>query len=80
VQYLKEQLDHVGYTKDYKAVIYPNASHLLGMMPNREREKWLYRMIPVIGLAYRQFRTHKKECMQALEESEMEIIRWMEEI
>jgi alpha-beta hydrolase superfamily lysophospholipase len=80
VQYLKEQLHHVGYTNDYKAVFYPNASHLLGVTPNREREKWLYRMIPLIGLAYRQFRTHKKECMQALVESEMEIIRWMEEI
>jgi hypothetical protein len=30
------------------------------------------------GLAYRQFQTHKKECMQALEQSEMEIIRWLE--
>jgi alpha-beta hydrolase superfamily lysophospholipase len=80
VQYLKEQLHHVGYTNDYKAVFYPNASHLLGVTPNREREKWLYRMIPLIGLAYRQFRTNKKECMQALEESEMEIIRWLEEI
>jgi esterase/lipase len=80
VQYIKEQLDHVGYSKDCKAVFYPNASHLLGMMPNSEREKWLYRMIPLIGLAYRQFRTHKKECMQALEESEREILRWLEEI
>jgi esterase/lipase len=80
VQYLEKQLRHAGYINDYKAVFYPNASHLLGMMPNREREKWLYRMIPVIGLAYRQFLTHKKECMQALEQSEMEIIRWMEEI
>jgi esterase/lipase len=80
VQYIKEQLEHVGYSKDYKAIVYPNASHLLGVTPNREREKGLYRMIPLIGLAYRQFRTHKKECMQALEQSEMEIIRWMEEI
>jgi pimeloyl-ACP methyl ester carboxylesterase len=80
VRYLKEYLEHVGYTKAYKAVFYTNASHLLGMMPNREREKWLYRMIPVIGLAYRQFLTHKKECMQALEQSEMEIIHWLEEV
>jgi esterase/lipase len=80
VRYMEEHLDDVGYARDYKAVFYPNASHLLGMMPNREREKWLYRMIPVIGLAYRQFRTYNKECMQALEESEMEIIRWLEGI
>jgi pimeloyl-ACP methyl ester carboxylesterase len=80
IHYIKEYLDNVRYSEDYKAIVYPKASHLLGMMPNREREKWLYRMIPVIGLAYRQFLTHKKECMQALEQSEMEIIHWLEEV
>jgi esterase/lipase len=77
VRYLKEQLERVGYSKDYKAVFYPNASHLLGVTPNRAREKRLYRMLPLIGLAYRQFRTHKNECMQALEQSEAEVIRWL---
>jgi alpha-beta hydrolase superfamily lysophospholipase len=80
VRYLKEQLERAGYTKDYNAVFYPNASHLLGVTPNRDREKWLYRMLPLIGLAYRQFRTHKKECMQALEQSESEVIRWLVEM
>lgn len=32
-------LDEAGYSKDYQAVIYPNASHLLGMMPSREQDK-----------------------------------------
>lgn len=77
VNYLKAYLDKIGYNKDYKAVLYPNASHLIGMMPSKEREKWLYRMIPVIGLMYRSFGKHKKECMWALEESEKEIIKWI---
>jgi alpha-beta hydrolase superfamily lysophospholipase len=80
VWYLKEQLERAGYARDYKAVFYPNASHLLGVTPSREREKWLYRLLPLIGLAYRQFRTHKKECMQALAQSEAEVIRWLGEM
>jgi hypothetical protein len=77
VRHMKDYLDHAGYTKEYKAVFYANASHLLGVHPNKEREKWLYRLIPLIGLVYRQFKTHKEECMQALELSEQEVIRWI---
>lgn len=77
VQYMKEKLDGVDYAKEYKAIIYPNASHLLGMMPNKERNKWLYRMIPVIGLMYRSLWKHKAECLRALDESEKEIIKWI---
>jgi pimeloyl-ACP methyl ester carboxylesterase len=77
IRYMKEYLDHAGYTKEYKTVFYPNASHLLGVHPNKDREKLLYRLIPLIGLVYRQFSTHKDECMQALELSEQEVIRWI---
>jgi dienelactone hydrolase len=77
VRYMKDYLDHAGYAKEYKAVFYPNASHLLGIHPNKERKKWLYRLIPLIGLVYRQFATHKEECMLALEQSEQEVIRWI---
>lgn len=77
VNYLKEYLDKIGYNRDYKAVLYPNASHLIGIMPNKKREKWLYRMIPVIGLMYKSFGKHRRECLQALEESEKEIISWI---
>lgn len=57
-----------------KAIIYPNVSHLTGMMPNRKLEKRLYRMIPLIGLIYKSFGRNKAECMKALENSEKEII------
>lgn len=80
VKYLKKHLDEIGYEKDYKAVLYPNASHLIGMMPNKERNKWLYRMIPLIGLMYKSLGTHRKECLLALEESEQEIIKWIKNV
>ena len=76
-RYIKSTLDNVDYENDYKLLLYPNASHLIGIMPNKERNKWLYRMIPIIGLMYKSFATHKKECMQALEQSEKEIINWI---
>lgn len=77
VRYIEKQLEAVGYKKDYKAYIYPYGSHLIGMMPNREREKKLYGLLPVIGLVYKTLGRHKKECLDAFEKSEKEIIRWI---
>lgn len=77
VNYLKKRLDELGYDKDYKAVLYPNASHLIGMLPGKERNQWLYRMLPIIGLMYKSLGQHKKECLQAFAESEREIIAWI---
>lgn len=79
VNYIKQRLDEMGYSKDYKAIIYPNASHLLGMMPSREKNKWLYRMLPLIGMMYKSLNTHRADCMKALEDSEREIIEWIRE-
>ena len=59
--------------------MYPNASHLIGMMPSRERNKWLYRMLPFIGLMYRTLGEHRVECMKAFIESEKEIVNWINE-
>ena len=72
-QYLRKK----NYQKDYKSIIYPNVSHLTGMMPNKERERRLYRMIPLVGMMYKSFGKHKKECMAAFEQSEKEIINWL---
>lgn len=77
VNYLKARLEQIGYQKDYRSILYPDASHLIGMMPNKQREKWLYRMIPIIGIMYRSLRKHKRECLLALEESEKEIVDWI---
>ena len=44
-----------GYDKDVKVIVYPHGSHLNGLMPNKKREKKLYRTIPLIGLMYKTF-------------------------
>lgn len=77
VSYIEEYLRKKNYGKEYKSIIYPNVSHLTGMMPNKERERKLYRMIPLIGIMYKSFGKHKKECMAAFEQSEKEIIDWL---
>lgn len=74
VNVLKSYLERKNYTHDFKAIVYPNVSHLTGMMPNKEREKKLYRLIPLIGFMYKSFGKHKKECMEAFAKSEEEII------
>lgn len=75
--YIKNQLDKVHYDKDYKLCLYPNASHLIGVMPDREREKKLYRLMPFLGILYKSFGTHKADCLKALEESEKQIVDWI---
>lgn len=77
VNYIKNQLDEVHYDKDYKLCLYPNASHLIGVMPNREREKKLYRLMPFIGILYKSFGKHKADCLDAFEKSEKEVVRWI---
>lgn len=77
VSYIEQYLKEKNYEKDYKSIIYPNVSHLTGMMPNKERERKLYRMIPLVGIMYKSFGKHKKECMAAFEQSEKEIIDWL---
>ena len=77
VRYLKTRLDRAGYDREYRALIFPGASHLIGMMPNRRREPLLYAAVPLIGLAYRSFMTDRALCMKAFRMSEGEIIKWL---
>lgn len=78
VRKIEKDLKNAGYDKDVKVIVYPHGSHLNGLMPNKEREKKLYRMIPLIGLMYKTFGKYKKENMSYLESSEKEIIRWIQ--
>ena len=77
VSYIEQYLKEKSYSKEYKSIVYPNVSHLTGMMPNKERERKLYRLIPLIRIMYKSFGKHKKECMAAFEQSEREIINWL---
>ncbi len=50
VLYIEQYLREKKYKKEYKSIIYPNVSHLTGMMPNKERERNLYRIVsPCLG-------------------------------
>ena len=77
VRVIEKQLRDCGYQKDVRVVLFPHGSHLTGLMPNREREKKLYRMIPLIGLMYRTFGRYKKENLAYFAQAEKEIIDWV---
>ncbi len=74
---IEDFLEQSHYPKEFKVIHYKRAGHLLGMMPNRNREKRLYRMMPFVGLMYKTFGAHKKEGLEALEHAEKEIIEWL---
>lgn len=77
VRKMEKDLKDKGYGKDTKVIVYPHGSHLNGLMPNRQREKRLYRMIPLIGLMYKTFGKYRKENMEYFERTEKEIIEWI---
>ncbi len=77
VREIEKDLKSMEYGKDVKVIIYHHGSHLNGLMPNREREKKLYRMIPLIGLMYKTFGKYRKENISYFEQSEKEIIDWI---
>ena len=77
VRRIQHHLHVIGYKNDVKVIIYPHGSHLNGLMPNKEREKKLYKMIPLIGLMYRTFGRYRKENIGYFEQSEKEIISWI---
>ena len=77
VRIIERQLLDCGYQKDVKVVLFPHGSHLTGLMPNREREKKLYRMIPLIGLMYKTFGRYKQENLAYFAQAEKEIIDWV---
>ena len=77
VRLLQTALREADYTWEVKTIVYPHGSHLAGLMPNREREKRLYRMIPLVGLMYRTFGKYRKENMDYFEQSERAIIEWV---
>lgn len=77
VKAIVQALQEKQYAKDVKVVTFEHGSHLSGLMPNREREKKLYHMIPLIGLMYKTFGKYRKENLKYFEQSEKEIIEWI---
>ena len=79
VRLLQGALEEADYPHEVKTILYPYGSHLTGLMPNREREKKLYRMIPLIGLMYRTFGEYRKENLDYFEQSERAIVAWIKD-
>ena len=77
VKRLASRLKAKGFSRQVKTIIYPHGSHLNGLMPNRSREKKLYRMILLIGLMYRSFGRYRRDNMEYFQKSEKEIIAWV---
>ncbi|MCM1542419.1 MAG: hypothetical protein NC121_14330 [Blautia sp.] len=77
VRYLEKSLQENHYGREYKAVLYEGVGHLLGMMPGRKRNLVLYKMIPLIGIFYRRLIDNRNVCIDALEQSEREIVEWI---
>lgn len=77
VRLIEKDLKDKGYDNEVKVIVYPHGSHLNGLMPNREREKKLYRMIPLIGCMYKTFGKYKEENISYFDKSEKEIIEWL---
>ena len=77
VRLLKTALQEADYAREVKTIVFPHGSHLTGLMPNREREKRLYRMIPLVGLMYRTFGKYRKDNMDYFEQAERAIIEWV---
>ena len=79
VRKIEEQLKKVGYGHDVKLIIFPHGSHLCGLLPNTEREKRLYRMMPFIGIMYKTFGKYRKENLEYFARAEKEIIEWVKQ-
>lgn len=77
VRLIEKDLKEKAYSKDVKVIVYPHGSHLNGLMPNREREKKLYRMIPLIGLMYKTFGKYKELNISYFDNTEKMIIEWL---
>ncbi len=80
VRTIEKDLKEKKYTKDVKVIVYPHGSHLNGLMPNKEREKKLYRMIPLIGFMYKTFGKYRRENLTYFEQTEKEIIEWLNKV
>ena len=73
-RYLEKRLKKRAAPASYKIVVYKNASHILGMMPDPDTHKWLFRFSRVI---YTSLRKHPKESLKALEQSQEEILTFL---
>ena len=75
--YYEAYQDKAAEEKAHLEIKKTNARILMMREVQTKRGRRLYRMIPLVGMMYKSFGKHKKECMAAFEQSEKEIINWL---
>ena len=75
-QYLAERMQKNGKT-NYRLRLFPDAGHLIGMMPSKERYPGTYRMMPLIAAMYRRLKDHKEDSLAALDSIQQEMIGFL---
>ncbi len=76
IQMMKKKMDLAKKT-NVRILIFKNAGHLVGMMPNRKHHPWVYRALPLIGKMYKRLNDSRKDSLDALEFSRQEIIKFI---
>lgn len=77
VRAIERDLKEKNYDREVQVIHFPYGGHLIGMMPNRRRERLLYFMTPVIGYFYKTFGKYRKENMEYFAQSEKIIVDWI---
>lgn len=77
VKYMENRLKEADYQYGYKTVIYHNASHLLGVLPDIKNHMGFYSLLPAV---YSTERKRRKSCYDARKESVEEIRSFLDQI
>ena len=75
VEYMEARLKDHPY--DHKVIIYPKGSHLIGMMPSKEKNKLLYHCLPLVKIMDKSFGLDIHRSMEYFQKSENEIIHFL---
>lgn len=75
VKRMESRLTENQFPNPHKALIFEKAGHLVGIMPDTRK----HLLVPLISLAFKQERSCRKDCKAAREQSQNEIIKWLQE-
>lgn len=73
-KYMEKRMKKNREPDSFKVIIYKKASHILGLLPDESTQNWLYRFSRI---SYTSLRKYPKECVKALEQSQQEILTFL---
>ena len=73
-KYMEKRLKKNREPDTFKVIVYKKASHILGLLPDESTQNWLYRFSRI---SYTSLRKYPKECVKALEQSQQEILTFL---